>query len=745
MAKVLSSISGNLISAASAGYAPTNSGDVSAIASAYQVVSATGTQLYAGTAFLTEVNGTQLSASRAGQAANASLANSAYYDGTGRLISSLPDSAAVSSIASSYAPTFGLNDGKISSINGSALDTPTGTQVVTATGSAVFDGATGITSINGSALSAKRANCAANDSFGVNIAGNYLKYSSFTGVSSTVANNSASWGAGPTISSPSGTIMVNGGDIEGTNSAVLTATAAGFTSTGYLTYEYIQTWMGTLITDILPGSGGVLHLSASTPVDSADILLSGKDSAYNFVTASATVSGDTRDIVIPLGAIDRDISASASDYINLWRQDVYTAEKTGGVQVTGVAELAWKSAVDNVTNTVSSNSATWGGGGASLPLTGSSVNGSSNYGIGELQINQYVENGKSATAIISGSEARLSYKEGASLPADAIISPDGLVFIDTGANTYSATPASIGSWNGVLNTVSSNSATWGAGGIDSATCSAIASSYAESAVSSKADSSALSSYALSADVSAYRVVSSINTATDNFSVDGEVVNKINGTELRALNATMDLSGRYLTSLPGSSEVSAIASSYAESAVSSKADSSALSSYALSADVSGTVDLVSTQSANWGGSALALSAGPGVKLEMVGSTLVASTDETVLWSGENASSAQLSESYTNFERISFVAGFPGQAGHILTFDVGKMSTAINLLFPFGNTYAYFCNVKANFTDTGTIQVLDAKYVYTPFGTSTTVTTETSNVNNAKTCLQKIIGINRTAGV
>lgn len=131
MAKVLTGISGNLISAASAGYAPTNSADVSAIASAYQIVSATATQLYAGTAYVTSVNDAPLSASRAGQAANASLANSAYYDGTGRLISSLPDSAAVSAIASAYAEsaasgkqdelTFSYDDDKISAINGSAL------------------------------------------------------------------------------------------------------------------------------------------------------------------------------------------------------------------------------------------------------------------------------------------------------------------------------------------------------------------------------------------------------------------------------------------------------------------------------------------------------------------------------------------------------------------------------------------------------------------------------------------------
>lgn len=132
MAYVLSSVSGNLISAASAGYAPTNSADVSAIASAYQVVSSTATQLYAGTAYLTSVNEATISAARAGQAANASLATSAYYDGTGRLISSLPDGAEVSAIASSYVESgvsskqdtlsFAYNTAdQISSINGSAL------------------------------------------------------------------------------------------------------------------------------------------------------------------------------------------------------------------------------------------------------------------------------------------------------------------------------------------------------------------------------------------------------------------------------------------------------------------------------------------------------------------------------------------------------------------------------------------------------------------------------------------------
>lgn len=113
MTQIVSSISSFEIYAPSAGSATqakydANGRDLgkmvtSADVSAYQVVSATGAQLYAGTAHLTSVNTAPISASRAGQAANASMANSAYYDGTGRLISSLPDSATVSAIASSYA------------------------------------------------------------------------------------------------------------------------------------------------------------------------------------------------------------------------------------------------------------------------------------------------------------------------------------------------------------------------------------------------------------------------------------------------------------------------------------------------------------------------------------------------------------------------------------------------------------------------------------------------------------------
>ena len=90
--------------------------------------------------------------------------------------------------------------------------------------------------------------------------------------------------------------------------------------------------------------------------------------------------------------------------------------------------------------------------------------------------------------------------------------------------------------------------------------------------------------------------------------------------------------------------------------------------AMSGDINSTIDNVSANSGTWGGSALPISAGPGIKFELVDDTLVASTDETVLWSG-NAftpagsdspvlATAALSESISNYNtiRLDFSGGF-----------------------------------------------------------------------------------------
>lgn len=480
MAKVLSSISGNLISAASAGYAPTNSADVSAIASAYQVVSATATQLYASTAHVTSINGAPISASRAGNAANASLATSAYYDGTGRLISALPDSATVSAIASAYATA----------------------------------------KVDKSSISAQSSN--------------------WNSVYNTVSSNSASWTGstgGGSVTSPSGTIVVmNGNEIEGTNSAVLTASAGGFSAELYPAQDNIAPSWSYIAVVSLPESGGTLTIPTNGLWNCTAIFSGLSVDGLSTKSASASATNGAMSLVVDLGGIARNISASASNWVTI--QGYMTAEKAGGVQVTGVAELAWKSAVDNVTNTVSSNSASWG-----------------------------------------------------------------------------------------------------QGGVDSATVSAIASGYAESAASSKLDTSAqvvtatasaydMDSYAWTTEIngleiSAAKAYTAIyaNTAETAYSADFASSSD---------TATYDINGRFLSSLTDSATVSSIASSYADSAVSSVSGdyypmTGNPSAFALSSDVSATVDLVGTQSANWGGSALALSAGPGVKLEKVGDTLVASVD------------------------------------------------------------------------------------------------------------------------
>lgn len=291
--QVLTSLSGLPISAASAGFAPTNSADVSAIASAYQVVSSTGTQLHAGTAYLTGVNGAPISASRAGQAANASLATSAYYDGTGRLISALPDSAAVSAIASSYAE---------SAASGKQDELTFG-----------YDANNLISSIDGSALAGQGG------------------------------------GGGGSVASPSGTIIVTDGTaIEATNSAigtvqlppVVTAEGAANTYTistsQYTQLEYAnERACGVGITFY---SGSEWNLAFAAPTEDG------------LLTASAHCeSGDTSAYVIfsesPLIIYQTQVSASGNGgQVSLSGTKPVLYLEQGGT-ADGVQELAWASAL----------------------------------------------------------------------------------------------------------------------------------------------------------------------------------------------------------------------------------------------------------------------------------------------------------------------------------------------------------------------------------------------------------------
>lgn len=72
------------------------------------------------------------------------------------------------------------------------------------------------------------------------------------------------------------------------------------------------------------------------------------------------------------------------------------------------------------------------------------------------------------------------------------------------------------------------------------------------------------------------------------------------------------------------------------------------------------DFVNQNSGAWGGEALPVSGGPGIKFRMDNGTLIAEADETMLWSGD-ALSATLSESLTNFESVRVYAHWEYNGG------------------------------------------------------------------------------------
>lgn len=169
-----------------------------------EVVTSTATQIYSGTDYLVSVNNAAISAARAGNADNASLATSAWYDGTGRYISALPDSAAVSAIASAYAESavsskqdtlaFAYNTAnQISSINGSAIGGQGG----------------GTDSATVSAIASAYAESAASSKQDSSAMSSYALSADVSSTISTVSTNSASWAS--TIETASATAYKQNG------------------------------------------------------------------------------------------------------------------------------------------------------------------------------------------------------------------------------------------------------------------------------------------------------------------------------------------------------------------------------------------------------------------------------------------------------------------------------------------------------------------------------------------------------
>jgi len=159
--------------------------------------------------------------------------------------------------------------------------------------------------------------------------------------------------------------------------------------------------------------------------------------------------------------------------------------------------------------------------------------------------------------------------------------------------------------------------------------------------------------------------------------------------------------------------------------------------ATSANIDSTIDNVSANSGAWGGSALPISAGPGIKFEIVNDTLVASVDETVLYSGNltgNGATAQLSEPIQNFERIKVY-------GHT---DDGMNCPWFTEFYPDNNTM----DVGAVANNAGWGKWFN--FTITTEGLYTNVTGKVLTFGStiwgdlATYGMTRVIGINRTAG-
>ena len=154
------------------------------------------------------------------------------------------------------------------------------------------------------------------------------------------------------------------------------------------------------------------------------------------------------------------------------------------------------------------------------------------------------------------------------------------------------------------------------------------------------------------------------------------------------------------------------------------------------------DTVCANSGVWGGSALPISAGPGIKFERVNDTLVASTDETVLYSGHISAGAaptaySLSEPISAFDsyRVYWLWNEGTNcAGEVSEFYWDEDRPTMNNFTLFSvNRFS-----NENFSSLGLFEIAsnlkDITYTFS----------KQNNDTNKHIKIKKIVGINRIAG-
>lgn len=163
--------------------------------------------------------------------------------------------------------------------------------------------------------------------------------------------------------------------------------------------------------------------------------------------------------------------------------------------------------------------------------------------------------------------------------------------------------------------------------------------------------------------------------------------------------------------------------------------------ATSANINATIDNVSANSGVWGGSALPISAGPGVKVELVDNTLVFSNDETVLYSstGGIITAFNLNEAASAFNTIKVYWKWNDSVDQAsIVSEIVPDSTAFNLSTMSNYNSKYYTLGKFEFNSDYT------DFTYVSGWQAANDVPGTATPIEKFISIRKVIGINRVSG-
>lgn len=622
------------------------------------------------------------------------------------------------------------------------------------------------------AHSALSAEVATKDSLGRNISETYL-----TGVD--------------LISSQSGTIFVSGYEIEGTNSAITTATVQGFvTSFGNETIgpnltatfgwdKSLPNTTFTFTTDFAPGGTIVSY--------SADTNLTGEIMAPGFTAAKLDISVPNA-TAIRLWSNNyvscKANAASAADSVGMtvgelaWASALPTyqydsSNKISAINGSALANYELPTSVSAATDCVTANSAIWNSVTGKLETTAfSDVSGTFLTSLpADVAYTGWVENSiVSATSGLQssgnyipytatedsltafetnsgllirrtalgglkstyiGDNVQVHYVNGGPQNLSGTVLSYNKLSFETNSDTAYVDREKIHKWDSASDYIQNNSAT----------INEVNTSYQANS-GSFLTAVDLTPYQTTAGMTAYQSAGDYLTTADsaNFYTtanESGFITGIGGTYLQ--NTDLTITDGKITEISGV-PLSA-GDEFPQSAT--EAIETVTSSSAIWNE---TTDTVSSNSGAWGGSALPISAGPGIKVNLVDNTLVFSNDETVLYTGSPSwkQSITLSESPLNFARVKILFGNNLDT----TGYTEKLYGSVEYTPTTANNYMYLDGIlKGNSREWHAVSLwsgISGINWGTVSGKLYALASTESNTNNTFCSPYLIIGINRIAG-